>query len=360
MSSFGRKYFSNDDQTLRSPTKHPYASVHRFGDVTGRITYKHARVKEDSVTDFDAESAVLPEPSRASSPDSVVSHHPHLSSMTVSQRAALSLAMENAQFREMWTEYTRTWERIITFEVKQKQLLVFWERFSRRSLYGQYQILADRMAAKHSKETECLEDKQVKADAILAQSQREERARSAAALKHMKAYCSGSSVPGSSKRRIVTEEDKRRLREQEKLHDELDNKHEAAIKMARSRQEKELKDLKHDHEQEFKGLDKRYRDARIAARRVVLDVARQLDEVIRARRLRVVRRWYISLRLWDKTTTEHDDVPTYGDLPAIPWPDKSLVETMTQRTYSVLDTWHTFNDLPPAVSLDISIVPEYD
>lgn len=68
--------------------------------------------------------------------------------MTVSQRAALSLAMENAQFREMWTEYTRTWERIITFEVKQKQLLVFWERFSRRSLYGQYQILADRMAAK--------------------------------------------------------------------------------------------------------------------------------------------------------------------------------------------------------------------
>lgn len=176
----------------------------------------------------------------------------------------------------------------------------------------------------------------------------------------MKAYCSGSSVPGSTKRRIVTEEDKRRLRDQEKLHDELDKKHEAAMKMARARQEKDMKDLKHDHEQELKELEKKYKEARLASRKTVQEVCRQLDAVIRTRRLRVVRRWYISLKVWDRTVGENADIPSYGDLPAIPWPEKSAVETMTTRTYSVLDTWHTFNDLPPAVSLHIPIAPEYD
>ncbi|EKG11643.1 hypothetical protein MPH_11136 [Macrophomina phaseolina MS6] len=362
VSSFSKKYFSSDDHnTLRGPTKHPYSSVHRFGDVTGRINYKHPRVKEDSVTDLDAESAVLPDHPRASSPESIISHHPPpTTSMTGSQRASLNLALENDHFREMWQEYSKTWERIVTFEVKQKQLLQFWDKFSRTSLYGQYTVLMDRIQAKHSQETERLEDKQVKAEYALEQAHREERARSAAALKHMKAYCSGSSVPGSTKRRIVTEEDKRRLREQEKLHDELDKKHEAAMKMARARQEKEMKDLKHDHEQEQKELEKKYKEARLASRRTVQEVSRQLDEVIRTRRLRVVRRWYISLKLWDKTTGENADIPSYGDLPAIPWPERSAVETMISRTYSVLDTWHTFNDLPPAVSLHVPIVSEYD
>ncbi|KAK7731433.1 hypothetical protein SLS57_001372 [Botryosphaeria dothidea] len=360
VSSFGKKYFS-DDHNLRSPSKHPYSSVHRFGDVTGRINYKHPRVKEDSVTDFDADSAVLPDHPRASSPDSVISHHqPATTSMTGSQRASLNLALENDQFRDMWQEYSKTWERIVTFEVKQKQLLQFWDKFSRTSLYGQYTLLVDRLQAKHAQDTERLEDKQVKAEYALEQSHREERARSAAALKHMKAYCSGSSVPGSTKRRIVTEEDKRRLRDQEKLHDELDKKHEAAMKMARARQEKDMKDLKHDHEQELKELEKKYKEARLASRKTVQEVCRQLDAVIRTRRLRVVRRWYISLKVWDRTVGENADIPSYGDLPAIPWPEKSAVETMTTRTYSVLDTWHTFNDLPPAVSLHIPIAPEYD
>lgn len=140
---------SADDQGLRSPPKHSYSSIHRLGDVTGRLTYKHPRVKEDSVTDFDAESALLPEHSRASSPDSVVSHHPPVpATMAASQRAALNLALENAQFRDLWQGYSKIWERIITFEVKQKLLLQFWEKFSRRSLYGQFTLLKDRLAAK--------------------------------------------------------------------------------------------------------------------------------------------------------------------------------------------------------------------
>ncbi|KAL1648357.1 hypothetical protein SLS58_002110 [Diplodia intermedia] len=352
---------SADDQGLRSPPKHSYSSIHRLGDVTGRITYKHPRVKEDSVTDFDAESALLPEHSRASSPDSVTSHHPHVSAtMTASQRAALNLALENAQFRDLWQEYSKIWERVLTFEVKQKLLLQFWEKFSRRSLYGQFMLLKDRLAAKHSQESERLDEKQLKAEYALEQAHREERARSAAALKHMKAYCSGSSVPGSTKRRIVTEDDKRRLREQEKLHDELDSKHEAAMKMTRARQEKDVKELKHEHEQEIKELDKKYKEARILSRRTTQEVSHQLDDVIRGRRLRVVRRWYINLKLWDRTTTDHDDVPAYADLPIVSWPDKTVVETMTSRTYSVLDTWHTFNDLPPAVSLHVPGVPESD
>ncbi|OJD37345.1 ibr domain-containing protein [Diplodia corticola] len=352
---------SADDQGLRSPPKHSYSSIHRLGDVTGRITYKHPRVKEDSVTEFDAESALLPEHSRASSPDSVISHHPHVSAtMTSTQRAALNLALENAQFRDLWQEYSKTWERIITFEVKQKLLFQFWEKFSRRSLYGQFAVLKDRLVAKHSQESERLDEKQLKAEYALEQAHREERARSAAALKHMKAYCSGSSVPGSTKRRIVTEDDKRRLREQEKLHDELDSKHEAAMKMTRARQEKDVKELKHEHEQEIKELEKKYKEARVLSRKTTQDVSHQLDDVIRGRRLRVVQRWFINLKLWDRATSDHDDVPAYTDLPVVPWPDKTVVETMTSRTYSVLDTWHTFNDLPPAVSLHVPVISESD
>lgn len=210
----------------------------------------------------------------------------------------------------------------------------------------------------HSGEVERLEEKQLKADLSLEQTQREEKTLSAAALKHMKAYCSGSSLPGSHKRRIVTDDDKRRLREQEKLCDGLDDKYEAARKMARARQEKELKDLKHEHEQQTKELDKKHKEARTAFGRIIQVISRQLEEVIIARRLRVVRRWYINLQLWDKSTGENEDIPTYGELPTTPWPDNTALDTLAARTSSVLDTWKDFNDLPPAVSLLVPTAPE--
>lgn len=68
--------------------------------------------------------------------------------MTRQQRAALRLAMENSHFRDMWMEYTQTWEWIAIFEKKQKQLLQFYEKFSRKSLQGQYELLRDRVATK--------------------------------------------------------------------------------------------------------------------------------------------------------------------------------------------------------------------
>ncbi|KAK8155888.1 hypothetical protein IWX90DRAFT_51235 [Phyllosticta citrichinensis] len=259
--------------------------------------------------------------------------------------------MDNDTFREMWYEYTKSYERIAVFEVKQRRLLHFYEKFSRKTLNRQWEGIKDHTRVQQSQEIEMLEDKQLKADVSMLENQHQERVHSAVALRHMKAYCNAATIPGGPKKRIVTDEDRQRLKDAERTHDSLDRKHETARMLSRAKQEKELRELKQVHQQQWRELDGQAQKARAALNQVSQKLSTQLDDVIRQRRLRAVSRWYISLKLWDRTTTENDDIPPPEDIPGVPWPELSTAETLAARSSSILDTYITFNTLPPAVSL---------
>ncbi|KAK7614389.1 hypothetical protein JOL62DRAFT_302313 [Phyllosticta paracitricarpa] len=256
--------------------------------------------------------------------------------------------MDNDTFREMWYEYTKSYERIAVFEVKQRKLLHFYEKFSRKTLNRQWEGIKEHTRVQ---EIELLEDKQLKADVSMLESQHQERVHSAVALRHMKAYCNAATIPGGPKKRVVTDEDRQRLKDAERTHDSLDRKHETARMLSRAKQEKELRELKLVHQQQWRELDGQAQKARAALNQVSQKLSTQLDDVIRQRRLRALSRWYISLKLWDRTTTENDDIPPPEDIPGVPWPELSTAETLAARSSSILDTYITFNTLPPAVSL---------
>ncbi|KAK7569383.1 hypothetical protein IWX49DRAFT_562188 [Phyllosticta citricarpa] len=354
--NFSRKRYSQDDGSLHSLN---HSTVHRFGQVQGRLTYKTSSDKgsRHSIAEFDTHALASAAQSRPSSSAGSSASHNQTSSngtsatTTEGQRAALKLAMDNDTFREMWYEYTKSYERIAVFEVKQRKLLHFYEKFSRKTLNRQWEGIKEHTRVQQSQEIELLEDKQLKADVSMLESQHQERVHSAVALRHMKAYCNAATIPGGPKKRVVTDEDRQRLKDAERTHDSLDRKHETARMLSRAKQEKELRELKLVHQQQWRELDGQAQKARAALNQVSQKLSTQLDDVIRQRRLRALSRWYISLKLWDRTTTENDDIPPPEDIPGVPWPELSTAETLAARSSSILDTYITFNTLPPAVSL---------
>ena len=173
------------------------------------------------------------------------------------------------------------------------------------------------------------------------------------ALKHMKRYCSGSTVADLQKRK-VTDEDKKRLKTQEKAHQDLEIKHQNAMVSLEQRQEKEKKDRLEAHEKEWRKFEETTMEASVALRRICRDLERQLNDLIRTRRLRAIQRWNLDVRLWEKNTPEDADAPSMEDMPNIPWPDRLQAETFATRSSSILDTYITFNNLPPVVSLRAS------
>ncbi|KAK8234296.1 hypothetical protein HDK77DRAFT_449970 [Phyllosticta capitalensis] len=355
--SFARKKYSQDDGSLH--TAQQRSTVHRFGQVQGRLTYKPSSDKgsRHSIAEFDVKSLAFVAQSRpSSSAGSSASNQqstPNRPSpvTTEGQRAALKLAMENETFREMWHEHIKSFERIAIYEVKQRNLLAFYEKYSRKTLARQWDGIREHAMAQHSQECQLLEDKQLKSDVAMIESQNQERLNSEVALKHMKAYCNTAPIPGGPKKRVVTDEDRQRLKDQERNHESLNRKHETSRMLSRAKQEKELRELKLVQQQQWQELEAHSATARAALNEILQKLSTRLEDLIRQRRIRAVSRWYVSLKLWDRTTTENDDIPPPEDIPSVPWPDSSTAETLAARSSSILDTYITFNNLPPAVSL---------
>lgn len=207
-------------------------------------------------------------------------------------------------------------ERVAMFEDNQRKALQTHHQCSLRRLAAQHQNNKDKRneqvsevaprnvtrfayVTQHILELEDFEDKQITAEDNLRKAQDLETQNVATALKHMEAYClSSNSDPDLARK--VTQDDFRKLDRQRMIQQGLPRKHESAINVLRSRQERAMKLKMQKQEAELSEIDAEYEKEKAAEEWQHAQESERLDAVIEARRKRLQQRWDLKYEMWRK------------------------------------------------------------
>jgi hypothetical protein len=163
----------------------------------------------------------------------------------------------------------------------------------------------------------------------------------ATALKHMEAYCLGSSQTHPDHAHTVTEEDFKKLDRQRMLQQNLPRKHENAINVLRARQERETKGKLQKQETELKLLAAAHEKERVTEEADLVKEAEKLEAVIEARRRRLLQRWDLKFEMWRRDweeqhgskvsiNLEHENWPLQTTKTITPIPESSSLATYVQ------------------------------
>lgn len=244
-----------------------------------------------------------------------------------------SLAKEALKsFKEQQTEQL---DRVAAFETKQRKALQAHHQCSLKRLAAQHEnnkderrenvsevaprnVVQSAYATQHISELEDLEDAQITAEDNLRNAQYLETQNVAIALKHMEAYCL-SSNPDPDLAHIVTQDDFKKLDRQRSIQQSLPRKHESAINVLRSRQERAMKLKAQKQEAELDDMDAAFEQEKLAEEWQHTQESERLNAVIEARRKRLQRRWDLKYEIWRKDWDSQHSV----QLENVDWPLKT-------------------------------------
>lgn len=207
-------------------------------------------------------------------------------------------------------------ERVAAFESNQRKALLVHHQCSLKRLAEQHEnskderkehvskvtprnIPSSAYATQHILELEDLEDAQITAEDNLRTAQELETQNMATALKHMEAYCL-SSNPDPVLAHTVTQDDFRKLDRQRSIQQGLPRKHESAINVLRSRQERAMKVKMQKQEDELADMDAEHEKENVAEEWQYAQELERLNTVIEARRKRLQQRWDLKYEMWRK------------------------------------------------------------
>ncbi|OCK77945.1 hypothetical protein K432DRAFT_384252 [Lepidopterella palustris CBS 459.81] len=283
----------------------------RFDD-THETTYSH-----NGLVEVGTPAECQPTKSRDVhvAPKSVTTQH------TPEDDECLNAAMDDEAFCKLRAEHEEQFQRIVAFESKQRHALSTYYDWSRKRLSSQLTRNKVERAKEHAHDLEQLDETQVAAEHDLRRAQVLESQNVATALKYMEAYCNGFCNSSADIKHTVSDEDRKKLKRQHALQDNLPHKHESAINVLRAKQEKdvrvrmnkqyaELAQMDLEFEKEMKGLEVRF-----------LKDLNRLGVLVEMRRRRAVARWELKFEIWRKGFEKNRQRPWEGRLPHLDWPD---------------------------------------
>lgn len=205
-------------------------------------------------------------------------------------------------------------ERVAAFESNQRKALLAHQQCSLKRLTAQHENNKDERkehvsevtprnvtqvayATQHILELEDLEDAQITAEDNLRKAQDIETQNVATALKHMEAYCL-SSNPDPVLAHTVTQDDFKKLDRQRMIQQSLPRKHESAINVLRSRQERATKLKMQKQEAELADMDAEFEKEMAVEQWQHAQDSERLNAVIEARRKRLQQRWDLKYEMW--------------------------------------------------------------
>jgi hypothetical protein len=226
-------------------------------------------------------------------------------------------------------QQSEQFERVAAFESNQRKTLQAHHQCSLERLAAQHENNKDERreqvsdvpsntivhfayAIQHMVELENLEDAQIDAEDTLRKVQDLEIQNVAIALKHMEAYClSSNSDPDLA--HTVTEDDFKKLDRQRSIQQSLPRKHESAINVLRSRQERATKMKIQRQEAELAEMDAQYEKEKEAEEWQHAQESERLTALTEARRKRLQQRWDLKYEIWRKDwenqhSTQFDNV----------------------------------------------------
>ncbi|KAF2488879.1 hypothetical protein BU16DRAFT_553641 [Lophium mytilinum] len=235
---------------------------------------------------------------------------------TPEECARLDKAMEDDLFRTLRAQQTEQLKKIVSFEARQRQALLLFYEQSKSNLSSALAHSKVERINKHTQHLEQLEEAQVAAEHDLRRAQVQENQNMATALKYMEAYCNGPNSSGHT----VSEEDRKKLKRQHTVQDSLPRKHDSAINVLRSKQEKDVKVQMHkqhtelvqmdlDFEKELGQLDAKFhRDSS------------KLDVLAEVRRRKAIARWDLRMEIWRRQFEKQHETCFDGSIPHPDWP----------------------------------------
>ncbi|KAI9709230.1 MAG: hypothetical protein M1828_002530 [Chrysothrix sp. TS-e1954] len=249
---------------------------------------------------------------------------PGLSSVAELEDAHRNLdhAMEFPDFRSLRTSQENERDRFLDYHSTQKRKLADAHQSRNEDLQKKHAETRQSLCATHSPELTSLEDRHVREEMELLESQEVEMRNCEIALKHMQAYCRTSSDPAcETPNREVTLQDRRNLERQYWLRNNLPRRHESAVNVMREQQARQLKhrSLKHmsqlsdqqsEQEKELKSLDQS-----------LANELKELDGLVLQRKERLVKRWVLAVEIWKHCREQDEKTIINLPLTAITWPE---------------------------------------
>lgn len=139
----------------------------------------------------------------------------------------------------------------------------------------------------------------------------------ATALKHMEAYCL-SSNPDPDLAHMVTQDDFKKLDRQRLIQQSLPRKHESAINVLRSRQDRAMKLKIQKQEAELAEMDAEFEKEDAAEELQHAQESERLNAVIEARRKRLQQRWDLKFEMWQRDwNSQHGNETNFEN---VDWP----------------------------------------
>lgn len=223
-------------------------------------------------------------------------------------------SLANEALKSFKSQQKEQLERVAAFESNQRKALSAHHQLSLKRLAAQHENNKDERkeqvsevapgnvtqyayATQHVLELEDLEDAQITAEDSLRKTQDIETQNVATALKHMEAYCL-SSNPDPDLAHMVTQDDFKKLDRQRLIQQSLPRKHESAINVLRSRQERAMKLKVQKQEAELVEMDAEFEKEKTAEEWQHAQESERLNAVIAARRKRLQQRWDLKYEMW--------------------------------------------------------------
>jgi hypothetical protein len=246
-------------------------------------------------------------------------------------------SLANEALKSFKAQQKEELERVSAFESKQRNDLKAHQRCSLKQLASQHENNKDERkeqvsevaprnvtqiayATQHILELEDLEDAQITVEDTLRKAQDLETQNVATALKHMEAYCL-SSNPDPDLAHMVTQDDFKKLDRQRLIQQSLPRKHESAINVLRSRQDRAMKLKMQKQEAELAEMDAEFDKEKAAEELQHAQESERLDTVIEARRKRLQQRWDLKFEMWQRDwDSQHGNGTNFEN---VDWPLKA-------------------------------------
>lgn len=248
----------------------------------------------------------------------------------------LKTAMADEVFRVLHAQRKEQFQRIVEFESKQRQAISAYHEKLRNRLSSQVARNKAEKAKEHTQALEQLEEAQVAAELDLRKAHVQERQNVATALKYMEAYCNGLNTSGTESKHTVSEDDRKKLKRQHALQDNLPHKHESAINVLRAKQEKDVKVHMHKQNAELVQMDHEFEKENRLLEMHFLRESSRLEALMESRRRRAAARWTWRTETWRKDFESQHGTTLPGRLPRLDWPDSPPQEPKSADESSVL------------------------
>ncbi|KAH6620320.1 hypothetical protein C7974DRAFT_415528 [Boeremia exigua] len=242
----------------------------------------------------------LPRPARKASIPPVSKSLPSTPPRRLSlQLPAGSPSLANEALKSLKMQQKEQLEQVAAFEANQRKSLQVHHQCSLNQLAAQHKNNQEERKEHHILEVDDLEDAQITAEDNLRNAQNIETQNVATALKHMEAYCLSSNLEFGLAH-LVTQEDFKKLDRQRLIKQSLPRKHESAINVLRSRQERAMKLKMQKQEAELAEMDLQYEKEKAAEEWQYAQELERLNAVIEARRKRLQQRWDLKYEMLRK------------------------------------------------------------